>query len=63
MTGEDYIGTFNPNDREDVAAVKAAATVLIDTIQGLENGDGRRKAHACTQVEAAAMFAVKSIYS
>ena len=62
MTGEDYIGDFNPSERKDVADVKFAASQLIDLIWQHGN-DKRRNDTACTQVELAAMMDVKSIFS
>lgn len=61
MTGQDYIGQFNPNDREDIHDIKAAATVLIEVIN-IRCPPGRRTAIACTHIEEAAMMAVKSLF-
>ncbi len=63
MTGKDYIGTYNPNDLDEIKEVKLQAILLIDVINGLDNTDRRRKAVACTHIEEAAMMAVKSIFS
>jgi len=62
MKGSDYIGSFNSNDRGDVADIKIAAANLIDLINDA-GIDPRRNAIACTHVEEAAMMAVKSIFS
>jgi len=63
MTPEGYIGSFNSNDREDIAEIKQKAKDLILAIQRLENSDNRRKAIAITHIEEATMMAVKSIFS
>jgi len=63
MTPEDYIGSFNSNDRDDVDEIKQKAKSLILAIQRLDNTDNRRKAIAYTHIEEATMMAVKSIFS
>ena len=63
MEAEDYIGSYNPNDRDDVTAIKDHAKALIKVIQEVDTKDHRRIAIACTHIEEAAMMAVKSLYS
>jgi hypothetical protein len=60
---EQYIGSFNPNDRDDVAQIKTQAKDLIVTIHMLDTVDHRRRAMACTHIEQGAMMAVKSLFS
>ena len=59
---EYYIGDFNPTDSEAVSEIKANAKVLITTIQRF-CPEGRRQSAACTQIEQAAMIAVKSLFA
>ena len=63
MKPEDYIGSFNSNDKEEIDAIKNAAKHMIELIQALPNEDHRRKAIAYTHIEEATMMAVKSIFS
>ena len=63
MTPEEVIGSFNPNEKAEINAIKVTAKQMIKLIQELPNEDNRRKAIAITHIETAAMFAVKSIYS
>ena len=63
MTPEEVIGSFNPNEKAEINAIKVTAKQMIKLIQDLPNEDNRRKAIAITYIETAAMFAVKSIYS
>jgi len=63
MTPEEVIGSFNPNEKAEINAIKVTAKQMIKLIQDLPNEDNRRKAIAITHIETAAMFAVKSIYS
>ena len=63
MRPEEIIGSYNPNDDADITAIKSTAKALITIIQDLDNKDERRKAIAITNIETAAMYAVKSIYS
>ena len=63
MTPEEVIGSFNPNEKAEINAIKVTAKQMIKLIQDLPNEDNRRKAIAVTHIETAAMFAVKSIYS
>jgi len=58
---EDRIGSYNSNDRKDVGEIKNCAKNLIETISK-HCPDGRRKSHAMTEVESAAMYAVKSLF-
>jgi len=62
MTPEEAIGSFNPNEKAEINAIKVTAKQMIKLIQELPNEDNRRKAIAITHIETAAMFAVKSIY-
>ena len=55
------IGYFNNEGREDVEAIKASARYLVATISE-KCPDGRRKAKALTDIETAAMYAVKSLF-
>ena len=59
---EYYIGSFNPSDNQKVADIKADAKNLIDVIQ-THCPYGRRSSAACTQIEQAAMIAVKSLFA
>jgi hypothetical protein len=61
--GEMYIGTFNPQERQDVALLKQKAAELIDIIFYLPSKDGRRKSIAITHIEEAAMMAVKALFN
>jgi len=62
MQAESLIGSYNANDRGDVAAIKSAAKAFAHAV--LKNcPDGRRKAIALTHIEEAAMIAVKGIFS
>jgi hypothetical protein len=62
MDGVGYIGTFNNEDRDDVAEIKRCAAQLIDHINNF-GANKRRASIACTHVETAVMFAVKSIFT
>ena len=55
------IGIFNPEGREDVEDIKSAARRFIKEISR-HCPDGRRKSKALTDVETAAMYAVKSLF-
>ena len=59
---EAIIGSFNPNDSQDVAAIKGAAKGLLEVIE-MTCPIGRRKAIAITHIEEAAMMAVKSLFA
>ena len=61
-TGEAIIGTFNPDDRPDVAEIKKAAIDFIDMLN-ITCPQGRRQHIAITHVEQAAMMAVKSLFN
>lgn len=62
--GEYRVGiTFNPSNNDQVARIKRAAADLIDLIQELPMRDAeieRLRALAVTDVESAAMWAVKA---
>jgi len=62
--GEYRVGiTFNPSNDDQVARIKRAAADLIDLIDEVPARDGevaRLKALALTDVESAAMWAVKA---
>lgn len=62
--GEYRVGiTFNPSNNDQVARIKRAAADLIDLIQEIPMRDGeieRLRALAVTDVESAAMWAVKA---
>lgn len=62
-SAEALIGSFNSNDRDDVATIKAAAKYLIVAIHTAETKSPRRVAIACTHIEEAAMMAVKAIFA
>ena len=62
MDGEDYIGTFNNEDRPEIDRIKRKAANLINMINSHGN-DKRRNAVACTHIEVATMMAVKSIFT
>jgi len=62
MSPEEVIGSFNPNDRDDVALVKQKAKDFLQVLND-QVPEGRRKAIAVTHIEEAAMMAVKAIYS
>lgn len=52
--------SFNPGNNPQVDQIKAATATLIDYV--LEHGkDQRCTAIACTEIESAAMWAVKSV--
>ena len=57
-----YIGSFDPDDRDDVKRIKGCAKMLVEIISELETKDIRRKSIAITHVEEAAMMAIKSLY-
>ena len=59
--GEYRVGvSFNPGGNDHVTHIKEAAAALIDYVQA--NGkDGRCTSIACTEIESAAMWAVKSV--
>lgn len=63
MTPEDYIGSYNSNDKPEIDAIKQSAKHMIKLIQDLPNEDHRRKAMACSHIEEATMIAIKSIFS
>lgn len=62
--GEYRVGiTFNPSNNDQVARIKRAAADLIDLIQEIPMRDAeieRLRALAVTDVESAAMWAVKA---
>ena len=58
---EELIGSFNSNDRQDIAAIKYAAKALVEVVEQ-SCPDGRRKAIAMTHIEQATMIAVKSLF-
>ena len=59
---EDIIGSFNTNDREDVSEIKDAAKQMIAVV--VRNcPEGRRRSKAVTEIETAAMYAVKSLFA
>ena len=59
--GEYRVGvSFNPGGLPEVDIIKSMAATLIDFILEAD-GDDRCKAIACTEIESAAMWAVKSI--
>lgn len=59
---EKVIGSFNPSDSDVVTNIKTSAKALIEDIDQA-CPDGRRKTVAITQVEQAAMMAVKSLFA
>ena len=59
---EKYIGSFDPDDRDDVKRVKGCARMLVEIISELETKDIRSKSIAITHVEEASMMAIKSIF-
>ena len=61
ILANEIIGNYNSNDRDDVNAIKTAAKKLIEKISE-HCPDGRRKSKAMTEIETAAMFAVKSLF-
>ncbi len=59
--GEYRVGiSFNPGKMPDVDYIKEAAADLIDYVMANGNDD-RCTAIACTEIESAAMWAVKSV--
>ena len=62
--GEYRVGiSFNPSNDSTVDKIKRAAADLIDLIESINAGDGekaRLKALAATEIESAAMWAVKA---
>lgn len=61
VLARETIGDFNPNDRDDVAAIKNAAKNMIETISE-HTPAGRRRSIAITHIEEAVMMAVKSLF-
>lgn len=61
-SGEELIGTFNNESRDDVALIKQRTAELVDMVN-VYGQDRRRNAIACTHLEEAAIMAVKSIFS
>lgn len=59
--GEQIIGTFNSENRNDVDLIKEKAIELVNLIEEKEK-DPRRKASAITQIEFGVMMAVKSLF-
>lgn len=66
MTAEDFanarIGNHNPSDSIEVAEIKEAAKALIVSIYKC-CPPGRRRSDAFTDIEKAAMMAVKSLFA
>jgi len=60
--GIEVIGEFHPSGKSEVEEIKKLSSELIDLIDSIE-GDPRRKSIAITNIETAAMFAVKSIFT
>jgi hypothetical protein len=59
--GQYRVGVFfNPSGDDQVAFIKSTVAYLIDLIQEVGR-DGRCTAIACTELESAAMWAVKSV--
>lgn len=52
--------SFNPSNNGAVDIIKQKAAELINLIDGLPTADRRLVALACTDVESAAMWAVKA---
>lgn len=59
--GEEIIGMFNSTGDVDVEQIKLSARTLVDHIDKV-CPNGRRKQHAITCIESAAMYAVKSLF-
>ncbi len=59
---ENMIGSHNPSDSQDVAAIKKAAKGMIEVIL-MSCPSGRRKSIALNHIEEAAMMAVKSLFA
>lgn len=60
--GEQVIGTFNSENRNDVDLIKEKAIELVNLIE--EKGvNPRRKDTAITQIELGVMMAVKSLFN
>ncbi len=59
---EQIIGSYNPSDSVTVSAIKRKSKALIDVITD-SCPKGRRTETAVTQIEIAAMLAVKSIFA
>ena len=57
--GEQIIGTFNVESRNDVDRIKSAAINLVNIIEKVGK-DPRRKAAAITDVEKATAMALRS---
>ena len=61
--GRRVIASFNPSQNKNIAGIKATAANLIDQVNRLEGNDvdlERLKETAKTQIEGAAMWAVKA---
>jgi hypothetical protein len=55
-TGEELIGAFNPQNKEEVEIVKAEAVALVNTINHYVP-PGRRRSIALTHIEIAVLMA------
>lgn len=62
MSGVDYIGTFNNENRNDVQQIKEKASELIDLIEQY-GVDKDRVRVASRYIETGVMFGIKSIFS
>jgi hypothetical protein len=62
VVADKRIGNHNPSDHPAVAEIKSRAKSLIVTILEL-CPPGRRRSKALTDIEGAAMFAVKSLFA
>lgn len=60
--GEQIIGTFNSENRNDVDLIKEKAIELVNLIED-KGKDPRRKAAAITQIELGVMMGVKSLFN
>ena len=61
--GRRVIASFNPSSNKNIASIKATAAFLIDKVNHLQGNDvdlERLKETAKTQIEGAAMWAVKA---
>lgn len=61
MSGVDYIGTFNNENRNDVQQIKEKASELIDLIF-LYGHDSNRNDTAARDIEKGTMMGIKSLF-
>ena len=60
--GENYIGSFNNENRNDVAQIKECAATLVNLIFQY-GADPERNEDAARQIEIGTMLGIKSVFS